>query len=104
MAEDEKVSIARLEGRMDSVEEYIREDKETKKQMQELTYAVKDLAVNMQYMIKQQQETDETIKAMQNEPNEDKRHGKRAFISSVVNMITAAVVTCIIYFIVNKPF
>lgn len=88
--ENHDQQIKSLKHRMD-------EQEEQSKTIQDLVLSVKELALNMQAMIKEQGEQGKRLAKLENEPAEQWSSMKRTVFNTIVGAISGALVTGLVY-------
>lgn len=92
--QDHENEIKSLKHRMDDQEK-------KEKILTELTTSVKTLAVNMEYMAKEQEKQGERLKRLEQEPVETQKYYKRTAVSCVITGIMSAIVGAVMTFIIS---
>ena len=90
----EEVAVA-LEGHKKEIKSLkSRMDKQEKRDevLMELTASVKSLAVNMEYMAKEQQDQGERLERLEREPSENNRFTKQAIITCLVSTLGGGII------------
>lgn len=87
--ENHEQEIKSLKHRMDE-----REEKD--KTLADLTTSVRTLAVNMEYMAKEQQKQGERLERLEHEPTDEYKHYKRLIIGCVITTVIGAVLGAIL--------
>ena len=87
--ENHEQEIKSLKHRMDE-----REEKD--KTLSELTTSVRTLAVNMEYMAKEQQKQGERLERLEHEPTDEYKHYKRLIIGCIITTVIGTVLGAII--------
>lgn len=86
---DHENEIKSLKHRMD-------EQEERDKTLTELTTSVKTLAVNMEYMAKEQTRQGERLERLEREPAEEHKNNKRAITNSFITATITAIVSAVV--------
>lgn len=95
---DEAIAV-RLENHeqeIKSLKHRMTEQEEKDKNLTELTTSVRTLAVNMEYMAKEQQKQGERLERLEHEPTDEYKHYKRLIIGCIITTIIGAVVGALI--------
>ena len=92
--QDHENQIKSLKHRMDEAEE-------KDKTLAELTTSVKTLAVNMEYMAKEQQKQGERLERLEREPSENFKHYKRTAIGCIITGVISAIISAVMTFIIS---
>ena len=87
--ENHEQEIKSLKHRMDE-----REEKD--KTLSELTTSVRTLAVNMEYMAKEQQKQGERLERLEHEPTDEYKHYKRLIIGCINTTVIGTVLGAIL--------
>ncbi len=87
--ENHEQEIKSLKHRMDE-----REEKD--KTLSELTTSVRTLAVNMEYMAKEQQKQGERLERLEHEPTDEYKHYKRLIIGCIITTVIGTVLGAIL--------
>lgn len=87
--ENHEQKIKSLKHRMDE-----REEKD--KTLSELTTSVRTLAVNMEYMAKEQQKQGERLERLEHEPTDEYKHYKRLIIGCIITTVIGTVLGAIL--------
>ena len=87
--ENHEQEIKSLKHRMDE-----REEKD--KTLSELTTSVRTLAVNMEYMAKEQQKQGERLERLEHEPTDEYKHYKRLVIGCIITTVIGTVLGAIL--------
>lgn len=87
--ENHEQEIKSLKHRMDE-----REEKD--KTLSDLTTSVRTLAVNMEYMAKEQQKQGERLERLEHEPTEEYKHYKRLIIGCIITTVIGTVLGAIL--------
>lgn len=87
--ENHEQEIKSLKHRMDE-----REEKD--KTLSELTTSVRTLAVNMEYMAKEQQKQGERLERLEHEPTDEYKHYKRLIIGCIITTVIGTVLCAIL--------
>lgn len=72
------------------------EQEEKDKILTELTTSIKTLAVNMEYMAKEQQKQGKRLEQLEHEPTEEYKHYKRLIIGCIITTAIGALIGAII--------
>lgn len=87
--ENHEQEIKSLKHRMDELEE-------KDKTLSELTTSVRTLAVNMEYMAKEQQKQGERLERLEHEPTDEYKHYKRLIIGCIITTVIGTVLGAIL--------
>lgn len=87
--ENHEQEIKSLKHRMDE-----REEKD--KTLSDLTTSVRTLAVNMEYMAKEQQKQGERLERLEHEPTDEYKHYKRLIIGCIITTVIGTVLGAIL--------
>lgn len=87
--ENHEQEIKSLKHRMDNCEEQ-------NKALTKLVNSVDKLALNMEYMAKEQKEQGKRLERLEREPTEDYKHYKRLVIGCVITTIIGAIIGAVI--------
>lgn len=87
--ENHEQEIKSLKHRMD-------EREERDKTLSELTTSVRTLAVNMEYMAKEQQKQGERLERLEHEPTDEYKHYKRLIIGCIITTVIGTVLGAIL--------
>lgn len=87
--ENHEQEIKSLKHRMDE-----REEKD--KTLSELTTSIRTLAVNMEYMAKEQQKQGERLERLEHEPTDEYKHYKRLIIGCIITTVIGTVLGAIL--------
>ena len=90
------VRLENHEQEIKSLKHRMNEREEADKTLTELTTSVKTLAVNMEYMAKEQQKQGKRLDNLEQEPAEDFKYYKRIIISCIITTILGALIGAII--------
>ena len=90
------VRLENHEQEIKSLKHRMTEQEEKDKTLTELTTSVKTLAVNMEYMAKEQQKQGERLERLEHEPTEEYKHYKRLIIGCVITTVIGAVIGAIL--------
>lgn len=87
--ENHEQEIKSLKHRMDE-----REEKD--KTLSDLTTSIRTLAVNMEYMAKEQQKQGERLERLEHEPTDEYKHYKRLIIGCIITTVIGTVLGAIL--------
>lgn len=90
------VRLENHEQEIKSLKHRMTEQEEKDKNLTELTTSVRTLAVNMEYMAKEQQKQGERLERLEHEPTDEYKHYKRLIIGCIITTIIGAVVGALI--------
>lgn len=99
--EDIAVKLENHEQEIKSLKHRMNEREEADKTLTELTVSVKSLAVNMEYMAKEQKKQGERLERLEHEPTEDYKHYKRLIFGCVLTTIIGAILGAVIAVIIK---
>ena len=99
--EDVAVKLQDHDNRIKSLQKRMNEAEEKDKALTELTTSVKTLAVNMEYMAKEQTKQGERLEQLEREPLEESKNNKRAVINCIISSVGGALITAILALIIN---
>lgn len=91
---DHENEIKSLKHRMDDVQEQ-------QKTLLKLTTSVETLAVNMEYMAKEQTKQGERLERLEREPLEESKNNKRAIKNCIISGVGGAIISAILALIIN---
>lgn len=94
--EDIAVRLENHEQEIKSLKHRMKEQEDRDKALSELTVSVKTLAVNMEYMAKEQKKQGEHLEQLEHEPAENYKYYRRLIIGCIFTTIIGAVVGAII--------
>ena len=92
--ESHEQEIRTLKDRMKGIEE-------SDKTLSELTTSVKTLAVNMEYMAKEQQKQGERLERLEREPSDNYKHYKRILIGCIITTVVGAFLGALLTLIIK---
>ena len=92
--ESHEQEIRTLKDRMKAIEE-------SDKTLSELTTSVKTLAVNMEYMAKEQQKQGERLERLEREPSDNYKHYKRILIGCIITTVVGAFLGALLTLIIK---
>ena len=95
---DEAIAV-RLENHeqeIKSLKHRMEEREEKDKTLSELTTSVRTLAVNMEYMAKEQQKQGERLERLEHEPTDEYKHYKRLIIGCIITTVIGTVLGAIL--------
>ena len=95
MEESVEVKVATLEADVAGVKERVRALEEATKENKGMAIAVEKLAVNMQYMVKEQREIKEKVQQIEMAPVEDQEILRREIIKYIVCGVLGALVAAL---------
>lgn len=95
MTESVEVKVATLEADVAGVKERVRALEEATKDNKGMAIAVEKLAVNMEYMLKEQREIKEKVQQIELAPAEDRNYFRREIIKYVVCGVLGALVAAL---------
>ena len=94
--EDIAVRLENHEQEIKSLKHRMKAQEDRDKALSELTVSVKTLAVNMEYMAKEQKKQGEHLEQLEHEPAENFKYYRRLIIGCIFTTIIGAVVGAII--------
>lgn len=89
------------ENEIKSLKHRMKEVQEQQKALMKLTSSVETLAVNMEYMAKEQTKQGERLERLEREPLEESKNNKRAVINCIISGVGGAILSAIIALIFN---
>ena len=95
MTESVEVKLATLEADVTGVKERVRALEEATKENKGMAIAVETLAVNMEYMLKEQREIKEKVQQIELAPAEDRNYFRREIIKYIVCGVLGALVAAL---------
>lgn len=95
MAESVEVKVATLEADVAGVKERVRELEEATKENKGMAIAVEKLAVNMEYMLKEQREIKDKVQRIEMAPAEDQEYFRREIVKCIVCGVLGALVAAL---------
>ena len=95
MTEAVEVKVATLEADVAGVKERVRALEEATKENKGIAVAVEKLAVNMEYMLKEQREIKEKVQQIEMAPAEDRNYLRREIIKYIVCGVLGALVAAL---------
>ena len=95
MTEPVEVKLATLEADVAGVKERVRALEEATKENKGMAIAVEKLAVNMEYMLKEQREIKEKVQQIELAPAEDRNYFRREIIKYIVCAVLGALVAAL---------
>ena len=95
MTESVEVKVATLEADVAGVKERVRALEEATKENKGMAIAVEKLAVNMEYMLKEQREIKEKVQQIELAPAEDRNYFRREIIKYIVCGVLGALVAAL---------
>ena len=95
MTEAVEVKVATLEADVAGVKERVRALEEATKENKGMAIAVEKLAVNMEYMLKEQREIKEKVQQIELAPAEDRNYFRREIIKYIVCGVLGALVAAL---------
>lgn len=96
ISEDIAVRLENHEQEIKSLKHRMKEQEEKDKTLSELAISVKTLAVNMEYMAKEQKRQGEHLEKLEHEPTEEYKHYKRLVVGCVITTVIGAVLGVIL--------
>lgn len=90
--EDIAVALKDHENEIKSLKHRMNEQEERDKTLTDLTTSVKTLAVNMEYMAKEQTRQGARLERLEREPFEEQKNIKRTIINGFITAIISAIV------------
>lgn len=99
--EEIAVRLENHEQEIKSLKHRMNDHDEKDKTLTELTTSVKTLAVNMEYMAKEQQKQGERLERLEHEPSENYKYYKRLIIGCVFTTIVGAILGAILAVIIK---
>lgn len=99
--EEIAVRLENHEQEIKSLKHRMNDHDEKDKTLTELTTSVKTLAVNMEYMAKEQQQQGERLERLEHEPSENYKYYKRLIIGCVFTTIVGAIVGAILALVIQ---
>lgn len=91
---DHEHEIKSAKHRLDAVEK-----KQT--EIETLTLSVNKLAINMEHMLKEQQEQGKRLKTLENEPADNMKALRKTIISSVITCVLGAIIGAVLALIIH---
>lgn len=101
---EEEIAV-KMEGHdheIGSLKHRMREQEEQSKVIQDLVLSVKELALNMQAMLKEQAAQGNRLNKLESEPAEQWNNAKKTILNTVLGAIAGAMATGFIYIIVQS--
>ena len=95
MEESVEVKVATLEADVAGVKERVRALEEATKENKGMAIAVEKLAVNMEYMVKEQREIKEKVQQIEMAPVEDQEILRREIIKYIVCGVLGALIAAL---------
>ena len=95
-AEEIAVRLENHEQEIKSLKHRMDEREEKDKTLSELTTSVRTLAVNMEYMAKEQQKQGERLERLEHEPTDEYKHYKRLIIGCIITTVIGTVLGAIL--------
>ena len=95
MTESVEVKVATLEADVTGVKERVRALEEATKENKGMAIAVEKLAVNMEYMLKEQREIKEKVQQIEMAPADDGKYFRREIIKYIVCGVLGALVAAL---------
>lgn len=90
-AEEIAVALKDHENEIKSLKYRMHDQEERDKTLTDLTTSVKTLAVNMEYMAKEQQHQGERLERLEREPSENSKFIKQTVISCIITTLVGGV-------------
>ena len=95
MTESVEVKLATLEADVTGVKERVRALEEATKENKGMAIAVEKLAVNMEYMLKEQREIKEKVEQIEMTPADDQKYFRRELIKYIVCGVLGALLAAL---------
>ena len=95
------VTLKDHENEIKSLKHRMNEQEERDKALTELTTSVKTLAVNMEYMAKEQTRQGERLERLEREPVEEHKHYKQTIVTSIITAVVGAVMGALLTLIIH---
>ena len=95
------VTLKDHENEIKSLKHRMKKQEDKDKNLTELTTSVKTLAVNMEYMAKEQTRTGERLERLEREPAESHKYFKRTIWTSIITTVVGAMVGAVLTLIYN---
>lgn len=86
---DHEHEIGSLKHRVKSIEE-------KQSEISTLTNSVNELAINMRYMLEEQKEQGNRLRALETEPSDNAKYYRRTIITSVITAVVGAAIGALI--------
>lgn len=99
--EDVAVKLQDHDNRIKSLQKRMDETEEKDKTLTELTTSVKTLAVNMEYMAKEQSKQGERLERLESEPANAHKYYKQTITSTIITAIVGAIVGGLLTLIIH---
>ena len=99
--EEIAVALKDHENEIKSLKHRMNEQEERDKTLTELTTSVKTLAVNMEYMAKEQTRQGERLERLEREPAESHKYFKRTIWTSIITAVVGIVVGALLALIIH---
>lgn len=94
--EEVAVRLENHEQEIKSLKHRMKEQEERDKTLSELAISVKTLAVNMEYMAKEQKRQGERLERLEHEPADNYKHYKRLIIGCIVTTIVGGIIGAVL--------
>ena len=98
--EDIAVALKDHENEIKSLKHRMNKHDERDKTLTELTTSVKTLAVNMEYMAKEQQKQGERLERLEREPSDNFKYYKRLIIGCVLITVIGAILGAVLAIVI----
>ncbi len=99
--EEIAVALKDHENEIKSLKHRMNEQEEKDRTLTDLTTSVKTLALNMEYMAKEQTKQGERLERLEREPAESHKYYKQLIITSIVTAVIGAVVGALLTTIIH---
>ena len=94
--EEVAVRLENHEQEIKSLKHRMKEQEERDKTLSELAISVKTLAVNMEYMAKEQKRQGERLERLEHEPADNYKHYKRLIVGCIVTTIVGGIIGAVL--------
>lgn len=100
---DEAVAVALKdhENEIKSLKHRMDEQEENDRTLTDLTTSVKTLAINMEYMAKEQTKQGDRLERLEREPAESHKYFKRTIWTSIITTVVGAVIGAVLALIIQ---
>ena len=99
--EEIAVKLQDHENEIKSLKHRMQDQEEKEKSLTDLTTSVRTLAVNMEYMAKEQQKQGERLERLEKEPSEKSKFIQKNVISCLITSAITIVITSVVTFILS---